>query len=78
MDMQVSEFTVMATSKCKKNFSCLKGEKGCLCQVTGLNGTHTVTVKPNGNMGCYYMFHLHDSVYCLCPTRDVIYTCYKV
>lgn len=78
MDMQVSEYAVMATTKCKKHFACLAGNKECLCEVTGLNGSHTVTVKPNGNNGCKYMFQMNSSIYCLCPTRNEIYNCYKV
>ena len=78
MDVQVSEYIVMATTKCKKNFACLNGNKDCLCEVERSNGSHTVSVKLNGNNGCNYMFHLNSSAYCLCPTRNAIYNCYQI
>jgi hypothetical protein len=76
--MQVSEFTVMATTKCKKHFACLEGNQDCLCEIEVSNGSHTVAVKPNGNKGCNYMFHINGSAYCLCPTRNELYNCYQV
>jgi len=78
MDMQISEYIVMATTKCKKDFTCLAGKKDCLCEIEGSNGSRTVSVKANGNNGCNYKLHLNASVYCLCPTRNAIYNCYQV
>lgn len=78
MDTETNEYIVMATTKCKKDFCCLVGQKNCICEIEGSNGSHTVSIKPNGNPSCDYLLHLGSSIYCLCPTRNEIYHCWNM
>ena len=78
MDIEVSEFAILATTKCKKDFSCLGGKQECMCEVAGANGHKTVAIKAKSVLSCKYLLHLNASSYCLCPVRNAIYNNYKV
>jgi len=78
MDITISEYIKMATTRCKKDFSCLNGSKDCLCEIDASNGSHTVSIKTKGSTCCNYLLRLGSRTYCLCPTRNEIYNCYKV
>jgi len=77
METTISEYIKMATTRCKKNFSCLNGSKDCLCEVDDSNGSHTVSIKTGGNTSCNYLLQLGAATYCLCPIRNEIYKQYQ-
>lgn len=78
MDLKINEYIKEATTRCEKGFSCLKGQKACLCEIEGSNGSHTVSIKTKSNNSCKYLLHLGASTYCLCPTRNEIYNKYQL
>ena len=77
MKIKVSEYTLLATTKCKKDFCCLRGDQEFLCEIAGSNGHHTVAIKSQPTTSCNYLMHLGSSTYCLCPIRNEIYHSYK-
>jgi hypothetical protein len=77
MDLKINEYIKEATTRCEKGFSCLNGQKDCLCEIEGSNGSHTVSIKTKGNNSCKYLLPLGSSTYCLCPTRNEIYNKYQ-
>ena len=78
MDIEVDEHLLGATSKCSKDFACLKGDKGCLCEVDHVNANRTVQIKTKPSNVCKYILKMGSSVYCLCPVRNEIYNRYKI
>ena len=78
MDIKISEYTLKATTKCEKDFSCLSGRKECLCKIEYPNEHHTILIKTRPDNFCTYLLHLNASTYCLCPTRNEIYIRYKI
>ena len=77
MEITIDEYIKMATTRCKKNFSCLNGSRDCLCEVDGSNGSHTVSIKTRGHTSCNYLLQLGTVTYCLCPIRNEIYMQYQ-
>jgi hypothetical protein len=68
------------TVKCRGDFSCLSGEKRCLCEVEkGLGNNHNTVlfIKPAKEIICDYMISYGYSFICSCPTRIEIYRLYK-
>lgn len=78
MKMEISEYALLATSRCKKDFSCLRGKKECLCKVADSNGHKTVLIKDRPTIPCSYLLQLGAGTYCLCPTRNEIYHTYRI
>ena len=78
MDIKVNDLILKATNKCEKGFSCLSGDKECLCKVLTSNKSSCVKIEQRPVDSCKYLFHFNASTYCLCPTRNEIYNCYKI
>jgi hypothetical protein len=68
------------TVKCRENFSCLSGEKRCLCKVEkgiGNNNNTVLFIKPARKTICDYIISYGYSFICFCPTRKEIYRLYN-
>jgi hypothetical protein len=78
VDMQVNGPILKNTIKCKNNFSCLSGEKECLCEVRALSGYNSLLIYPKSDRDCFYLNPFGSSFFCFCPTRNEIYNRYKI
>jgi len=78
VQMQVNDAVMKATTKCSKSFQCLSGNNECLCWATYASRYHFVEVKPRSSDPCSYLFHYGNQAYCLCPTRNAIYSHYQM
>jgi hypothetical protein len=76
--MQVNTAVLKVTTKCNKSFACLSGNNECLCWATYASKYHFVEVKPESVDTCSYLLHYGNTTYCLCPTRNEIYTHYHM
>ena len=78
MDIEINEDILKDTTECINNFSCLRGEKECLCEVRGYAGYNSVLINPKPNKDCSYLNPFGSSFFCFCPTRSEIYRRYGV
>jgi len=78
VQMQVSMPIVKATTKCAKGFSCLSGCTDCMCWASYASKYPFVEVKHKSVDSCAYLLQYGNATYCLCPTRNAIYTHYQV
>ena len=78
METQIEDYIVQATSKCKKNFSCLDGQKDCICKIIHSNNNHTVQIEGKPVSACNYVLSMGDKMYCLCPVRNELYNRHKI
>jgi hypothetical protein len=74
----IAEHIKQAATKCRKGFSCLIGDKNCLCPVRTINHNHTVQINASGAKFCRYCFHMEAKTYCLCPVRNELYNRYGI
>jgi hypothetical protein len=78
-DIKVSEVILKDTTNCRNNFACVSGETGCMCEVIkSVSSYNVVVIKPKSIDYCKYFYHLDNTNYCLCPTRNEIYNRYKI
>ena len=77
-DMKVDKVTLHNTTDCLYNFSCLSGDKSCLCDVVASNNEDIVEIKSKPSIACRYCISLDSASYCTCPTRNAIYNRYKM
>jgi len=78
MKFTIEEHIKKAATKCRKDFSCLTGNKECLCPVRAINGNHTVQIDGSSANSCKYCFHMEPKIYCLCPVRNELYNRYGI
>jgi hypothetical protein len=78
-DIKVSEDILKDTTNCRNSFACLSGETECMCEVVkSVSSYNAVEIKAKSIDFCKYFFYLDNTMYCLCPTRNEIYRCYKL
>jgi hypothetical protein len=85
MDIQVSHDIIEKTTECTKNFSCLSGDRKCLCEIKGRPSESILVVKPPNDevfslkrVKCDpYCFIFGSSYVCKCPVRQEIYRLYN-
>ena len=65
------------TTKCKKGFSCLTGERDDLCEVTDCVSDKVFFVDFTGDHHCPYVQGFGGYYLCMCPTRQEIYRRYR-
>ena len=73
--LKINEQTIKETTKCGKNFECLKNENSfCLGNVVScVNGkVHFVDCAES----CRYKIRFGNSPFCSCPTRKAIFNKY--
>ena len=77
MEIKIDEDTLKSTTKCEKNFSCLKDQNG-LCKVEYYIPDIVYFAKCNEHISCRYKKGYGNSFFCSCPTRKEIYIKYKL
>ena len=78
METRVEDYILQATSKCKKNFSCLDGQKDCICKIIHSNNNHTVQIEGKPVSDCNYVLSMGAKMYCLCPVRNELHNRHKI
>ena len=78
MAIEIDEYILRATTKCKNNLSCLNGKEGCLCKINHNNGSHTIQIKGMPLTSCNYYLHIYSACYCLCPVRNELWNRYGI
>ncbi len=77
MKTKVDDNILRETTKCRKNFSCLNGEKPiCTVEFCIENTVHFV--KCASNDSCVYRVPFGYSYVCICPVRKELYNRYKI
>ena len=77
-DIKIDEAILEKTTRCNYAFSCLSGDKSCLCDVIDSNGEGIVAITSRPVLFCGYCRSLEHAFYCFCPTRSEIYHRYKM
>lgn len=75
--IDISDFIIAKTTKCKRDFKCLSGNNSCMCEVLESGKVTTVKLKAKPESPCPYCYSFNTFHYCLCPTRNEIYKKYK-
>ncbi len=76
--MQISDEIIKNTTKCKKKFSCLSGERNNLCNVELNIEDKIYFVKCMNNKHCEYRIAFGYSFVCLCPVRKELFKLYNI
>ena len=76
-DLQIDKAVLHKTTNCIFGFTCLTGDKTCLCEVLDLNDKDIVEIKPKPSKPCKYCISLDSTNYCTCPTRVELYNRYQ-
>lgn len=77
MKLKISKDILKDTTKCRRDFICLLGERECLCEVEDCIN-YTLCFIRAGDCGfCDYKIFFEDVFICSCPTRNEIYRSYK-
>ena len=74
----VSDEAKQVTTECKHGFSCLEGNRECLCDVENCAGTEVLFVKYLNKGHCIYEQSFGYSCMCTCPVRKELYKKHKV
>lgn len=77
-EFKVSADTLTKADKCQMNFSCLQGEKECLCEIEEGINNKIIFIKPSNSSLCNYSMSFGYSSTCNCPVRKEIYRIYRV
>ena len=62
--LEISDSVIEKTTKCEHDFSCLSGDKTCLCEIDDSGKTAAVQIKPKHDLSCHYCFSFNISRYC--------------
>jgi len=74
----IDDETLQETTRCKKGFSCLKGNPADLCPIdTCINGK-IYFLELQKNKSCLYCHAFGNDHFCSCPTRQKIFTQYNM
>jgi hypothetical protein len=77
--LEVSKDALQKTVKCGNNFSCLHGDRNCLCELEDKNSSSNLCfIKNTQNKFCDYMLSFGFSYICTCPTRNEIHNRYAI
>ena len=77
-DLEIDKSTLHNTTNCIFDFTCLIGDKSCLCEVVASKEKDVVEIKSYPPIACRYCISLENVIYCTCPTRNEIYNRYKI
>jgi hypothetical protein len=77
-DLKVDKAVLHKTTDCIYDFTCLAGDKTCLCEVVDSNGEDIVEIKTKCSLPCKYCVSLESASYCTCPTRVEVYKRYNM
>lgn len=76
--LNLSTEVKQATTECKKEFSCLEGNRTDLCKVKYCVDRELHFIKCLNEGYCPYQYLFGKEYVCVCPTRKEIYNKYKV
>ena len=77
-EIRISEDSLKNAGKCKKNHSCLSGQRDDLCKVE-LNVDDKIHfVKCMSKESCPYRIYFGYSYVCLCPVRKELFNRYNI
>ena len=76
--IKIDKAVLHNTTDCIYDFTCLSGDKTCLCDVVASNEEDIVEVQSKLSISCKYCIALETSTYCHCPVRVKIYKHYKI
>ena len=68
MKYQISDETLGATTRCRRDFACLNGDDACLCRVEKDTDGGIPFVTCNVD-NCPYRLTIEKTGVCACPTR---------
>jgi len=77
-NIRLDKAVLQKTTHCINDFSCLFGDKTCLCDVVTSNEEDIIEIKAQPSRSCKYCISLDSASYCHCPTRVEIYNRYKM
>jgi hypothetical protein len=79
MKFNITKNTLSHTTKCRESFSCLEGDRDCLCSIDDCSDGKIHFVTPGRNdLHCDYKTPFGYSFTCTCPVRKELYNTYKV
>jgi len=79
MNIKLDADILNQAKQCRRNFSCLAGDKNCLCEVERLIDQSLLFIKPAAQMICNYKMSFgYSAYYCNCPARVEIYKHYNI
>ncbi len=77
-DCTVIRKELFSAHKCLDDYSCLTGDRKCLCKVKTLVGSKILFVEKPPLDACGYKISFGLSTICNCPVRKKIYTLHGV
>lgn len=78
MDVNVSDETLKATTKCTKEFECLKGDGASLCKVDRCIDGTVHYIEPGSQDNCPYHLDFGGCSCCRCPIRKELFNKHKI
>ena len=78
MKYRISDESLKATTRCGKDFSCLKVDTTCLCKVEDCINKTVYFIKCLNDNHCPYKKSFGMDNYCICPVRRELYDEYKI
>lgn len=78
MQYIVSKDIINKADKCTRDFSCLYGDKDCICDFEDAVENKILFIKPIKNIMCDYRVSFGYSYICSCPVRKELYNSYNV
>lgn len=79
MNLKLDADILNQADHCRRNFSCLTGDKTCLCEVERLIDNNLLFIKPAVTNICNYKVSFgYSAYYCNCPARLEIYKLYNI
>jgi hypothetical protein len=78
MALNIDDAVLKKTTKCHCGFSCLSGDKECLCDVLSIIGHEMLQIKSNHRGYCKYHILFGDGNFCLCPIRCELYNRHNI
>ena len=77
MKYNISEETLIKTTKCSHNFKCLRDDDFQVCKPADYVSDRVLFVDAKSNIPCSYKLPFADSFVCQCPVRVEIYRKYE-
>lgn len=77
MDLKIDEEILKKTTRCKKNFSCLSGERS-LCNIELCVNEKIHFIKCVSGESCNYRIPFGYSFVCTCPVRKELHKRYGI
>ncbi len=76
--MEIEKDILQKTTKCKKDFSCLKNQGATICKVLNCVNDKVHFVDCTSKVFCDYKMTFGNSSICNCPTRKEIFNKYAL